>query len=190
MVKTSIRALTRRLGAVLAVVVLSCSFGIDVSGATNEQPQPFGNDRVGDCQYEAVANLILYQFPGSTIRDKQVIQAWHSYGIGGTSLGEPDGLAFLQNHGFAGHRPYGVEPITTEAQILKAANAGGVYVIQIISQTEAHAVDIVESAGTTIVVIDDGGVFRYTWKSFIYWYDSAWIGGHTVHDDYFYAVTW
>lgn len=152
----------------------------------------FGNfgSGVGDCQYETGANLILYEFPGSKITTPEVLSAYDQYGVGWVAVQTPSGPAtigagqnYLLTYGFAGHRAQSIIPVTAKGAIVYAANHGGVEVANI-GPTRGHMFAMVQATAKTVTLIDDGFVYHYSWKWFLYAYTYG------QAQLFYYFVTW
>ena len=160
----------------LAAVAVLTTLAVASSAGATPRYQPFGNLQFNDCQYESAANLVLHQFPGAKISTGEVLRAFKANGIVGPDA-TPAGLDYLENVGFDGHRA-NAEVITTRAQIIAAANAGGVFV----TLGWGHAVAIVHANPRELDVVDDGADPPMTW--------SNWHEMYAAPGTVYYALTW
>ena len=133
----------------------------------------FGNLKYDDCQYETDANLVLREFPAARISTNEVVRAWRENGAT-----TDQGLTYLEDVGFDGHRAAAATLVTTRAQIIAAANAGGVWA----GLSWGHAVAIIRATTSRVVVVDDGLVEPMSWWNWYAMFDGP---GSTL-----YAITW
>jgi len=106
----------------------------------------FGNWLKGDCEYAAMANLFEHQYPAMHLTTKQVLDAWHN-GNGETYYSAID---FMRTVGFNG-KTATITPLQTRAEIIQAANHGGVWATV---QSGQHAVAIVAASAKGLLVVD------------------------------------
>jgi hypothetical protein len=165
-----------------------------------------------DCQYEAAANLVLAEFPGSVITTSEVVADYNYYlAYFDASDDLFYGQDFLLFHGFDGHYAGAITPIndsltqnpTTgvltaapiasaiplQQQITTAANSGGVEVVMGGGQGAnfvGHMVIITAATSSGLTMINDGYVWNYTWAQWFQTYGPA--NGFTAV--WYYAVTW
>ena len=137
--------------------------------------QRFGNNVLGDCQYETAANLTLAEFPNTKITTSEVESAWREYGMAlNGSLWE--GQRFLELKGF-GHRA----EVTQISQGLDYAADHGGLEVTIFGQME-HMLGIIQAQGQNITAVDDGIIYHYSWAGF----SQAYVGDTFA----FYAIRW
>lgn len=134
-----------------------------------------GAHGVGDCQYEADANLTLHEFPSTAITTSEVLNAWRTNGVDLQSNGLWAGLDFLEEGGF-GHSASITQAYTRTAQIF-GANHGGLWVYV---ESMPHAIGIIRANPRYVVSVDDGVISTMTWHAFNFEY----------RNDTYYAVTW
>lgn len=151
----------------------------------------FGNlSGIGDCQYEAEANLVLAHWPKAKISLSEVLNAYETYGIDGDPTYVSTGLwisqDFLMNTGFGGHKATSVTEIP-QSQVIYAANHGGVLVFNM-GPVRNHTFDMISANSKSVTLVDDGFVYHYSWKWLYYAYTSA--PGQQGEFFTFYAVTW
>jgi hypothetical protein len=169
----------RRLLALLVLGLLVAS----PAGAASRYSS-FDNFKVGDCQYETAANLVLSRWPRARITTAEVVAAYDRYGSGATPDGLWAGQDYLLDHGFGGHRAASITLLGPElAGVVSAANAGGVEVANL-GPVREHMFAIVAATPTTVTVVDDGPVVRESWLFFLW---STTQDGESLA---FYAVTW
>jgi len=158
--------------------------------------QAFGNFKVGDCQYETAANLVLSRWPKAHIARAQVVAAYKRFGLAYQAVpaidpttGQPvvytesAAQVYLVNDGFGGHRALSIVPVSSRQAVITAANAGGVEVVNM-GPVRQHMFAVVKATAKTVTLIDDGYVQTFTWPNFVQSYS---YGGETLT---YYAVTW
>jgi hypothetical protein len=135
-----------------------------------------------DCQYETAANLVLSRWPAAHITTAEVESAYDKFGgafegqsvtsDGGstwTLTGLWAGQNFLLDQGFAGHRAQSITEVTTRAQMVSAANAGGLEVT-VMGPTMQHMFAIVHANAREVTQVDTGTVTHITWTQLIWEY--------------------
>lgn len=142
------------------------------SAASKSTPsyETFGNDNVGNCPFAALANLVRSRWANAPITTNEVIREWRTYDA---TIGP---LAFMFEHGLGGHSISSYAPVTSRAQIIKAANAGGVYATILGGE---HAVAVVRA--------NNKGVYFVTWGTSLWVNWAGWEGLNPVSED---SVTW
>lgn len=159
-----------------------------------------------DCQYETAANLILHEFPKSTITTSEVESAYTTFGgaFQGQSVTTDDGATwtlqglwagqnYLLAHGFDGHRARAIIPVVSRYAMVHAANSGGLEVT-VMGPTMNHMFAITRATATEVTEVDAGYVYHYTWANFIWRYTHAVSPQGTIVSNgvvmAFYAVKW
>jgi len=130
----------------------------------------FTSGIAGDCAFAADANLVRMRWPATPISAASVVRDWSAYDA---SLG---GLGFLEVYGFDGHHIVAYSPVTTRAQIIKAANRSGIYAVIL---GGAHAVAVIGA--------DRRGVKFVTWGKVV---NATWAQWNSFHVTIMDAVTW
>ena len=155
---------------------------LPVNASVLPQYQAFGNIEpwnVGDCQYEAAANLLKFEYPQANVTTNEVIRAYREQGSSNPALdGDTDALTFLMNYGFDGYKLGIFNQIYTRQQIIADASQGGVWAT---FNDEGHAVAIIAANSKRVTFVDDGLIQSWTWSNWKWW------RGHPYA---MYALTW
>jgi hypothetical protein len=155
---------------------------LPVNASVLPQYQAFGNIEpwnVGDCQYEAAANLLKFEYPQANVTTNEVIRAYREQGSSNPALdGDTDALTFLMNYGFDGYKLGIFNQIYTRQQIIQDASQGGVWATL---NDEGHAVAIIAANSKRVTFVDDGLIQSWTWSNWKWW------RGHPYA---MYALTW
>lgn len=137
------------VGAVLAAAV-----GLSTPAAASARYSAFGNRTLGDCDFASVANLVQARFPGARITTQQVVNAWRDANVS-------SGLDYLETTGFDGHRIASYVQVSTRAEFIAGANAGG---LQASILAGAHAVAVVRAGNSGVEFVNDGRLEFDTWS--------------------------
>jgi hypothetical protein len=161
--------------AALLVLVLTAGPATPVtarySSFGNGNPNTsFTNGDAGDCAFAADANLVRMHWPNAPITAASVVKDWSNFNV---SLG---GLGYLEGYGFDGHHIVAYSPVSTRAQIIKAANTSGIYAVILGGE---HAVAVIGA--------DRQGIRFVTWGKVIFSTWAQWKSYAVTSMD---AVTW
>ncbi len=158
--------------AALCVSTLALVAPSVASAAPQSTPpyQAWGNDNIGNCPFAAMANLVRSHWAKAPITTNEVIRDWRTYD---TTIGP---LAFMFEDGLGGHAISSYAPVTTRAQFIAGANAGGLYAVILGGE---HAVAVVGA--------NSKGVYFVTWGTLLWVNWSGWNGLDPVSED---SVTW
>jgi hypothetical protein len=136
----------------------------------------FSNTTIPDCEYVADANLIEHEDPNVVISQDEVVAAHNTYGTY-FYFDSPEPLNFLESTGFGGVTITGYAQLSTDVQVMAAANAGGVWALLSVDAPVNHVVAIVAANATGPVVVWFGVAAQTTWA----WYDANMIVEYAVN---------
>lgn len=179
----------KRIGFLVAVVLVAALAMTSSAGAatlkTTKPYSSFDNFKIGDCQYETAANLVLSRWPDAKISTAEVVSAYDTTeGAWDSSDDLWGGQDYLLDTGFAGHRASSITLLGPGlASVVAAANAGGVEVVNM-GPVREHMFAIIHATSTTATVVDDGYVYHYSWLWLL------WAYSQNNESLAFYGVTW
>lgn len=165
--------------ATLTMLALSVPASASSGPFSQKRAYPlYGNGSLGDCPIAAVAGLTAHEFGLSSVTNAEAIRAFSWTVATGT-----DELSYMESRGFNGYRISGYTPVTTRAQMIAGADAGGVEAdIAITGRQVDHAVAVIHANAKAVWWIDYGYVERTPWPVWLDFYKgSAWDAN---------AVTW